>query len=67
MVVGLAGGALGVGLIVRLLRGLLYEVPPFDPIALGAALAILLCAAALALLVPLRRVTRIDPAVALRE
>src|SRR5262249_21214255 len=36
MMVGLAGGALGATFIVRLLRGLLYEVPPFDPIALGA-------------------------------
>jgi predicted permease len=67
MVIGLAGGALGVGLGVRLLRGLLYEVPPFDPIALGAALAVLLCSATLALLVPLRRATRVDPAVALHE
>jgi putative ABC transport system permease protein len=67
MAVGLAGGAIGVGFVVRLLRGLLYEVPPFDPIALGAALVILLCAAALALLVPLRRATRVDPAVALRQ
>jgi putative ABC transport system permease protein len=67
MAAGLAGGVLGVGLVVRLLRGLLYEVPPFDPIALGAAVAILLCSAALALLVPLRRATRVDPAVALRE
>ena len=67
MSAGLAGGALGAAIIVRLLRGLLYAVPPFDPIALGAALAILLCAATLALLVPLRRATRIDPAMALRQ
>ena len=37
MAIGLAGGAVGVALVVRLLRGLLYEVAPFDPIALGAA------------------------------
>ena len=67
MTAGLVGGALGVGLVVRLMRGLLYEVPPFDPIALGAALVILLFAAAIALLVPLRRATRVDPAVALRQ
>ena len=67
MTAGLAGGAFGVVFVVRLLRGLLYDVPPFDPIALGAALVILLCAAALALLVPLRRATRVDPAVALRQ
>lgn len=67
MTAGLAGGLFGVAIVVRLLRGLLYEVPPFDPIALGAAVVILLCSAALALLVPLRRATRVDPAVALRQ
>jgi ABC-type antimicrobial peptide transport system permease subunit len=67
MSAGLAGGAVGAAIIVRLLRGLLYAVPPFDPIALGAALAILLCSGTLALLVPLRRATRVDPAVALRQ
>jgi putative ABC transport system permease protein len=66
MAIGLAGGAVGVVLVVRLLRGLLYEVPPFDPIALGAAVAILVCCATIALLIPLRRATHVDPATALR-
>ena len=35
-------------------------------LAIGAAVAILLGSAALALIVPLRRVTRVDPATALR-
>jgi predicted permease len=66
MAIGLAGGAVGVVLVVRLLRGLLYEVPPFDPIALGVAVAILICCATIALLIPLRRATHVDPATALR-
>jgi ABC-type antimicrobial peptide transport system permease subunit len=66
MALGLAGGAVGVLLVVRLLRGLLYEVPPFDPIALGVSVAILVCCATIALLIPLRRATRVDPATALR-
>jgi predicted permease len=66
MAIGLAGGAAGVMLVVRLLRGLLYEVPPFDPVALGGAVAILVSCAALALLIPLRRATHVDPATALR-
>jgi hypothetical protein len=53
-------------LVVRLLRSLLYEVPPFDPIALGGAVGILICCATIALLIPLRRATRVDPATALR-
>jgi predicted permease len=63
---GLAGGALGIVLVVRLVRDLLYEVPPFDPITLGASVAILVGCATLALLVPLRRATKVDPAIALR-
>jgi ABC-type antimicrobial peptide transport system permease subunit len=63
---GLAGGAFGIVLVVRLLRGLLYDVPPFDPIALGSAIAILLACAALALLIPVRHATRVDPIAMLR-
>jgi putative ABC transport system permease protein len=67
MALGLAGGAVGVVLVVRLLRGLLYEVPPFDPIALGVSVAILIGCATIALLIPLRRATHVDPATALRS
>jgi ABC-type antimicrobial peptide transport system permease subunit len=63
---GLAGGALGVIAVVRLVRDLLYEVTPFDPVALGLALAILAGCATCALLVPLRRAMRVDPVQALR-
>jgi len=66
MAAGLAGGALGIVLVVRLVRGWLYGVPPFDPITLGAAVAILLGCATIALLIPVRRATRVDPMVALR-
>jgi predicted permease len=66
MLAGLAGGVLGVAGVARLLRGLLYGVAPLDPVALGgAALALLACATA-ALLVPVRRATRVDPAAILR-
>jgi putative ABC transport system permease protein len=47
-------------------RGLLFEVAPFDPIALGAAVATLLACGTLALLVPVRRATRADPVAVLR-
>jgi hypothetical protein len=66
MALGLAGGAAGIVLVARALRTLLYGVPPFDPVALGLALAALLVCAAVALLVPVRRATRVDPITALR-
>lgn len=49
-----------------LLRDLLYGVPPFDPIALSAAAVALVACATAALLVPVRRATRVDPLTILR-
>jgi putative ABC transport system permease protein len=66
MAIGLAGGVLGIMVVVRLLRNLLYGVQPFDPVALGSALAILVGCATVALLIPVHRATRVDPMVALR-
>jgi putative ABC transport system permease protein len=66
MLAGLAVGAGGVVVVARLVRGLLYGVAPFDPIALGLATLLLIAAAAVALLVPVRRATRVDPIAALR-
>jgi predicted permease len=66
MAAGLALGALGTIVVVRLVQELLYGVQPFDPMTLGLSVAILIGCATLALLVPLRRATRVDPAVALR-
>ncbi|MBV9772511.1 MAG: ABC transporter permease [Gemmatimonadetes bacterium] len=66
MAAGLVAGAGGIVLVTRFVRGLLYGVEPFDPVALGAALALLLACAAVALLVPVRRATRVDPVTILR-
>ena len=64
--VGLALGAAGVVAIARMVQGLLYGVSAFDAIALGLALALLLVCAAVALVVPVRRATRVDPISVLR-
>jgi putative ABC transport system permease protein len=66
MLVGLAGGALGITVVARLLRDLLYGVSPFDPLAIAAAVLALLLCATVALLVPIRRATRVDPITVLR-
>jgi hypothetical protein len=66
MAAGLGVGALGIMLVVGLVRDLLFGVPPFDPIALGSAVAILVGCAMVALLIPVGRATRVDPIVALR-
>jgi predicted permease len=66
MVIGLALGAVGVGVASRLVRTQLFGVPELDPIAIGLAVFALLVCATLALLVPVRRATRVDPITVLR-
>ena len=67
----LVGIGIGLGLgaawaLTRLLRGMLYEVSPMDPLALAAGALVLSLIALLACYVPARRAARIDPMVALR-
>ena len=62
---------LGIGLVLaaaigKIVSGLLYQVSPFDPVVLLAAVVILAGAALLACYVPARRATRIEPLEALR-
>jgi len=64
--IGLIAGGILAAVAASALRGLLYGITPFDPIAWGLAISAVLAAAALANLVPARRAMRIDPMVALR-
>jgi len=66
MALGLVLGAAGVAAAGRLVRTQLYRVPEFDPIAIGAALLVLLVCASVALLMPVRRATSVDPITILR-
>jgi len=50
----------------RWVASLLFEVRPYDPVALGTATALLLVVAVIACLFPAFRATRIDPMNALR-
>jgi predicted permease len=66
MALGLILGAAGVVAASRLVRTQLYGVPELDPIAIGAAVLVLLLSASVALLMPVRRATRVDPITVLR-
>jgi putative ABC transport system permease protein len=61
-VLGLAGGVV----LTRWIRGLLFQVSPSDPLMLAAATLGLMVVALLAMLIPARRATRINPVIALR-
>jgi ABC-type antimicrobial peptide transport system permease subunit len=64
-----SGLIIGVGLAAtcaQLLRGYLYGLSPFDPMAYLQVAAILGAATVVATWIPARRATRVDPAVALR-
>ncbi len=67
VVVGLAlgiGGALG---FTRVLRGLLFDVAPSDPVTYLSGAVVLTGVTVLACLLPARRAARVDPARVLRE
>jgi predicted permease len=66
VVAGLVVGALAAALASRWLADLLYEISPRDPLVYGGAAVALAVAALIASVVPARRSTAVDPALALR-
>ena len=62
----LLGGAVALGL-TRLMGNMLYRVSPRDPLAFGAAFAVMTIAALAACCLPAWRAARTDPARALRD
>ena len=63
---GLAIGTVGALLLTRLLESLLVGVSPTDALSFIAVIGLLIVSAALACLIPVRRASSVDPAVALR-
>ncbi len=63
---GLAMGIAGALAVTRLLESMLYEVEPTDPATLALCVLVFLIVALIAIWVPARRATRIDPMEALR-
>jgi putative ABC transport system permease protein len=63
---GLAAGLLAAAALGRMVRTVLVDVDPLDPLTFAATGAVLLLVAMLAIASPLRRALRIDPARLLR-
>jgi putative ABC transport system permease protein len=64
---GLFAGVLVAAAMTRFMRNFLFQVSAIDPFVFGAVAFVLTLVAALACLIPARRATRVDPAVALRS
>ena len=67
VLVGLAAGVALALLGGRAIAGALYGVPPYDPLAFGLAVTILLVSATAAVFVPTRAASNVDPAFVLRQ
>jgi putative ABC transport system permease protein len=70
MAAALAGTVVGVGgslLLSQLMAKMLYGVRPIDPLTFGGVAMVLALAALLAVVIPARKATRIEPMVALRN
>jgi predicted permease len=65
-IIGIAAGAVGALFLTRLMRGLLFEVEPHDPVTFVVVAAVLAAIALIASYLPGRRATRVDPVIALR-
>lgn len=65
--VGLACGLLGTFALTRIMKSLLFEVSPLDPVALMVACASMILIGLLAGLFPASRAARVDPVTTLRD
>jgi ABC-type antimicrobial peptide transport system permease subunit len=66
-VIGVAVGLVAAGLLTRLMRDLLFEISPTDPMTFVAVAVLLVVATAAASAIPARRAASIDPMTALRS
>jgi putative ABC transport system permease protein len=66
IILGIVAGVVGALLASRLLSTLLFKTPTADPVTFTGVALVLLSVALVASYLPARRVTRVDPLIALR-
>jgi predicted permease len=66
-IIGIVCGLGAAAALARLMRGMLYQIDPADPLTFASVAALVLIIATLAALIPARRAMRVDPMVALRH
>lgn len=65
--IGLVLGSAGAVAVGRLMRSLLFDVSPTDPLTIAAVVGVMSVVAACACLIPALRATRVDPLTTLRQ
>jgi ABC-type antimicrobial peptide transport system permease subunit len=65
--IGLAAGVIAAVALSRVMRTLVFNVRPSDPLTMGAVTIFIALIALVACYIPARRATRVDPIVVLRE
>jgi putative ABC transport system permease protein len=66
-IVGIVAGLGAAAALARVMRGMLFQIEPFDPATFAGVATLVLIIAMLAALIPARRAMRVDPMVALRH
>ncbi len=66
VLVSAAAGLVAAAFAARLLRSILFEVTPLDPVSMATAAVVVIVIGGIAMLLPARRATKVDPMVALR-
>jgi putative ABC transport system permease protein len=67
LIVGLAGGLAGAFALTRVLKTLLFQVSPLDPVAVAVACCLMTLVGILAAWIPASRAARVDPMAVLRD
>jgi predicted permease len=67
VLVGIVAGLVGAFGLTRVMAGMLYGVAPTDPVAYGALTGVMLAVAGMALWLPARRASKVEPVEALRS
>ena len=67
LVIGIVLGTITAAVVVRYVATLLYGVSPLDPVSFAAGILVLVLLVTLAVAIPMRRASRADPLIALRD